>query len=757
MKKYIAALLAASLIYVPSLSSAETIYQNVESEILTRGVTYEKINTFSEDGWVRANVVKVDLTDPNPSVRVLVSAEGSGRLSTVMTMAEAAGVKAAVNGDFFNFSSGETNMLGMVYQDGELISTPSSDGLSSFVLTEDNRVIFDYFTFSGKLIAENTSYTEYSSCELYQINKIPLTTGAITMITSAWGKTVTVPEYCYAMVTEPADSENSYRAISCSWGGEAVSIPEGGAVFISKYDINGFLNENFAMGDVIRVEASVSPDVGKIKESTGGNTVIVKDGQIASFTNNITGNNQRTAIGLSESDQTLFLVTVDGRESDCPGMTQTQLANFMISLGCDYAMNLDGGGSTTMVAENRFTGALEVKNSVSSLRKVSTGIGVASVAESSGIVSGAEIRLSADTILLGDSAEVYAAFYDENHNNLYYDISDVTYTCSDPAAIINGNSIMPTSPGKHTVSVSFEGITEETEINVISDIFSIKIYPEVISTAASDQTLVVTAYDRNGSCAYIPSRLVTFTPSESVAMAQNTVKKGSGKGTVTASYNSLTSVAAVNGETYERTPDIKAADAFEGVLPSAQSVTVAGGLSPVNLLGKCLVNRALFHISGDDVYALSSISDASGILSFYRAVNGFTERTIENTKIVTFSNAVSSSFRLTDSAAWAKFKTVCASLSQQNLIVMINDPLYQTDSGEREVFCSFVESLANNGKNVFVVSTGEKSETTVSNGVRYITVGNIGASSVASYDYDTQTNKFLKFYFSGDDIRYCFE
>ena len=54
----------------------------------------------------------------------------------------------------------------------------------------------------------------------------------------------------------------------------------------------------------------------------------------------------RTAIGFS--DQTIFLVVVDGRNDNATGMTIAQLAEFMVSLGAVDAMNLDGGGSSTL-------------------------------------------------------------------------------------------------------------------------------------------------------------------------------------------------------------------------------------------------------------------------------------------------------------------------------------------------------------------------------------------------------------------------
>ena len=55
----------------------------------------------------------------------------------------------------------------------------------------------------------------------------------------------------------------------------------------------------------------------------------------------------RTAVGKTASNE-LILVTVDGRTSAGQGLTTTDLASLMVDLGAVDAVNLDGGGSTTM-------------------------------------------------------------------------------------------------------------------------------------------------------------------------------------------------------------------------------------------------------------------------------------------------------------------------------------------------------------------------------------------------------------------------
>jgi exopolysaccharide biosynthesis protein len=55
----------------------------------------------------------------------------------------------------------------------------------------------------------------------------------------------------------------------------------------------------------------------------------------------------RTCVGVINKHK-IVLVTLDGRTPEAQGMTLYKLTDLMISLGCTSAVNLDGGGSTTL-------------------------------------------------------------------------------------------------------------------------------------------------------------------------------------------------------------------------------------------------------------------------------------------------------------------------------------------------------------------------------------------------------------------------
>ena len=66
----------------------------------------------------------------------------------------------------------------------------------------------------------------------------------------------------------------------------------------------------------------------------------------------------RTMVGLNEKRNLLYLVVVEGRQLGFRGMTLTELAQLAQSLGLTKAINLDGGGSSTMVVDNQRLSAL---------------------------------------------------------------------------------------------------------------------------------------------------------------------------------------------------------------------------------------------------------------------------------------------------------------------------------------------------------------------------------------------------------------
>ena len=90
-----------------------------------------------------------------------------------------------------------------------------------------------------------------------------------------------------------------------------------------------------------------APDV---RTAVSGFTFILRDGKWCPQKRKNTGIHPRTFFGLSRDRKTLYLVTVDGRQPGySEGMELKEGADLLLRLGAYDAINMDGGGSTTMV------------------------------------------------------------------------------------------------------------------------------------------------------------------------------------------------------------------------------------------------------------------------------------------------------------------------------------------------------------------------------------------------------------------------
>lgn len=97
---------------------------------------------------------------------------------------------------------------------------------------------------------------------------------------------------------------------------------------------------------------------GKVVGAVGGGPQLLEDGKVCVFEagaredigrNFITDLHPRTAIGIKADGKTLVFVVVDGRQPGRSiGINLPDLAEWMQKQGCVIAMNLDGGGSSSM-------------------------------------------------------------------------------------------------------------------------------------------------------------------------------------------------------------------------------------------------------------------------------------------------------------------------------------------------------------------------------------------------------------------------
>lgn len=100
--------------------------------------------------------------------------------------------------------------------------------------------------------------------------------------------------------------------------------------------------------------------IGGIYNAISGNVMLVEDGKPTTLADEQP--QPRTALGLDQRMRQMMIVVVDGRQPGySEGATLTEIADLLVEFGAYSGMNLDGGGSSTLVAEG-LKGRPEVLN-----------------------------------------------------------------------------------------------------------------------------------------------------------------------------------------------------------------------------------------------------------------------------------------------------------------------------------------------------------------------------------------------------------
>lgn len=102
-------------------------------------------------------------------------------------------------------------------------------------------------------------------------------------------------------------------------------------------------------GAELEIYTETFPDLSNARVAIGGGPALVENGKPAQWPGFVHMRHPRSALGWNKDY--FFMVEVDGRQSNISvGMTFTELANYLVKLGCTEALNFDGGGSATLWA-----------------------------------------------------------------------------------------------------------------------------------------------------------------------------------------------------------------------------------------------------------------------------------------------------------------------------------------------------------------------------------------------------------------------
>ncbi|EST37889.1 hypothetical protein N566_10600 [Streptomycetaceae bacterium MP113-05] len=348
--------------------------------------------------WLRGDALSVDL-----EAGTRVDHLSSGRVSERRTVSEHAEghdpgegrrTVAAINADFFDINATGAP-LGPGIRDGEITQSPEPGATRAvgFGPGSAGRILDLYFEGTLALPDGEEQLAAYNAADVPQ--------DGIGAYNAQWGTADRA-----ATVEGAADtSEVAVRAgrvvrVSDEPGDGAV--PQDTTVLLGR-DHGSKVLDGLEVGDPVSWEYRLRTDDGgpMPRTAVGGRGALVVDGQPQDWEgrpNNATA--PRTAVGFSQDGSTMHVLTVDGRQAASGGATLTELARMMDELGAYNALNLDGGGSSTLVAREPGSDTPQLENAPSDGRQREVPNGLALTArDGSGELRGFWVETAADPVL----------------------------------------------------------------------------------------------------------------------------------------------------------------------------------------------------------------------------------------------------------------------------------------------------------------------------------------------------------------------
>ncbi len=333
---------------------ARVVVSRERSYRVVPGVRYRQWDQRDARGKIRAYLLKADLRTPGLSLEYAGTPEVAARDELTDILARDRAV-AGINGDFFDI--GDTGApLGVGIDGTRVLHGPSQGWVRSFLLPVKGAATV------GELPVQ-ASVPTAPDLGITSVNSWRIPVHGIGLYTKEWGR---APGYAVTDGARPKD----VRQVVIQDGvvvSNTVEVSTGtaikGRVLIGRGTGAVRLNRQLPVGTRARVVLEAAEDADQdVEVAISGSMVLLRDGRIQ--TDDDGEMHPRTAVGVDTDTGRILMLVVDGRQDFSRGYTLLELARLMKKLGAEEALNLDGGGSSTMVTR-RPSGRTRVANSPS--------------------------------------------------------------------------------------------------------------------------------------------------------------------------------------------------------------------------------------------------------------------------------------------------------------------------------------------------------------------------------------------------------
>jgi exopolysaccharide biosynthesis protein len=565
LKKILAIFLSFTLIFsilvsdsafaaVPDFSSTRIYYD--DQRVIAPGVTlniWKGINgtsTYKAGNMITFNPAASDaqvLASFGNSVTGRISLSNSAKLEETRNGVSIIG---GINGDYYNLETGVS--IGLLIQNGRIVSY-SNNGWNAVGFKNDGSVIIGVPNIE-------MSFTHNGNKHVFNnLNKAQNDAGPY-LYTSDFGPTTASTVPSLEVILEITSGELKVgetltaRVSGVELNAKATPIGENQLVLSARNNKQGYnILSNFRMGDELVFNfRDVDNRWTNVDQAVGGDKILIDNGAIVPglLTTNY---NPSTAVGVKDNGEVVFF-QVDGRSTSSQGVSSMEVAQFLLKAGCVRAIQLDGGGSSTIIA--RMPG----QSSPGILNKPSDGAERAN-SNSLLLVSKASIAIKEGTVQKSTVAKKLHAYpglvYALPNSTVQFSVmaTDEHYLPADlPQQITwhsgtgtidsQGKLTVGSQPGSYTIMAVSGFMAGVSEVVVLDKITSLKPSKSVVALMPGDAIdLSCEAYYQNIKVAssdssfnwQVEGNIGTITPDGIFTMS----KDAQGSGRIKVSYGNI--------------------------------------------------------------------------------------------------------------------------------------------------------------------------------------------------------------------------
>ncbi len=308
-------------------------------EEIGQGLTYFRDRIPTGAGNCDIYLLKLDTMAGAHHVLPVLANEGICQKEVLSSLGKRYNATAGINGAYF---TAKGDPVGTLIIDRRIISSPVFNR-SVFGISHAGKPLFGNPEFEGTLHSDRGDVT------IDAVNQ-PRGTDQLVIYTPEFGRSTMTEGFGTEIVLLKGKVVGIHRH-------DAVIPPDG--VVVSAIGRKARELSEIRLGDAVRLDYRVSAPWDSVIHAVCGGPRLLRDGALSingreeKFDSSIfQGRHPRTAVALTENGDLLFLVA-DGRTSRSAGLTLKELATYLRRLGGFNAINLDGGGSSSMFVKGR--------------------------------------------------------------------------------------------------------------------------------------------------------------------------------------------------------------------------------------------------------------------------------------------------------------------------------------------------------------------------------------------------------------------